>query len=58
MGEVSPGNSQVIAALVSLLEANDDIYMRWMAISSLGKIGGGNKQAIAILEKLIEPEEP
>ncbi len=53
LGEISLASPAVLRALVNLL-ADGDIFIRWLAMSSLAKIGVGQPVAIAALEKLIQ----
>ncbi len=57
LGEVSAGQAIVIQALATFLDQEEDIFLRWLAVSSLAKVGqtqgnrGAVPQAIAALEK-------
>ncbi len=54
LGEVSAPTTMVIKSLTDLLAVEDDIFVRWLIVSSLGKIGHGQEAAIASLTTLVE----
>lgn len=54
LGEVSAPSALVVKSLAALLEAEQDIFVRWLIVSSLAKIGQGQPTAIATLTALVQ----
>ncbi|BFM40686.1 HEAT repeat domain-containing protein [Synechocystis sp. LKSZ1] len=52
LGEIALPSAAVINDLAALLQ-DSDIFLRWLAMSSLAKIGNGHPTAIAALENLL-----
>jgi HEAT repeat protein len=52
LGEIALPSAAVINDLAALLQ-DSDIFLRWLAMSSLAKIGSGHPTAIAALENLL-----
>ncbi len=57
LGKIGQGNKDAIAALITLIQTDEDWYTRSEAAKSLGKIGQGNKDVIAALITLIQTDE-
>lgn len=54
LGEVEVPSPTVVAGLADLLMAEEDVFVRWLIVSSLAKIGQGDSSAIATLTTLVE----
>jgi hypothetical protein len=57
LGEIDPGNPEVIAALLKVIANSESKWTRRTAAESLGKIDPGNPEAIAGLVNLIANSE-
>jgi HEAT repeat protein/energy-coupling factor transporter ATP-binding protein EcfA2 len=55
LGEINPGNSDAIAALLELLQTSKDDDLHKKAIKALGEIAFGNSHVIEVLNKLLHP---
>ncbi|AIE73288.1 MULTISPECIES: HEAT repeat domain-containing protein [unclassified Synechocystis] len=54
LGEVGAPSAMVVASLADLLLAEEDVFVRWLIVSSLAKIAQGDPTAIAALTTLVE----
>ncbi|MCT7979989.1 HEAT repeat domain-containing protein [Laspinema olomoucense] len=57
LGEIDPGNPEVIAALLKVIANSESKWTRRTAAESLGKIDPGNPEPIAVLVNLIANSE-
>jgi DNA replication protein DnaC len=53
LGEIDPGNSEVITGLIKLISPSEHRHIRRLAADILGKIAKGNNEVIAALVNLI-----